>query len=141
MRSLEIRLRAKAALGRWDRRYCAEYHVPVPSNPRVRRFIMRGFALGLVPTATTNGVHAASSFHKLGRAADMGLRGPEVGTDKGKRRLNRFQRREFGNRRRLHHIELIGPINNRVILMGKTTTLPEGSTLEQAHDNHVHGAF
>ena len=142
MRPLVLRLRAKAALGRWDRRYCDYFHVPVPSNVHVRRFITRGFALGLVPTATTNGQHAAHSLHYLKRAADMGLRGPEIGTARGLRRMRRFQRAEFNRAKRVKgYTELIGPINDACILQGRPTTLAEGSVLEQAHDNHVHGGF
>lgn len=140
-RTLAVRLRAKARLGRWDARYCAYFHVPVPSNPRVRAFITRGYAAGLVPTATTNGRHAAHSLHYLRRAADMGLRGPEVGTARGLRKMARFQKSEFRKRAKYHHTELIGPTNARCILGGRVSPLREHTTLEDAHDNHVHGGF
>jgi hypothetical protein len=56
--------------------------------------------------------------------------------------MRRFQKREFARARRVHgYTELIGPINNACILRGHPTTLPEGTALEQAHDNHVHGGF
>lgn len=142
MRPLVIRLRAKAALGKWDRRYCEYYGVPQPTNIHVKRFITRGYALGLVPTATTNGRHAAHSLHYLHRAADMGLRKNEIGTAVGDRRRRRFQRSEY---RRAHRVggytELLGPINDNCYLNGHPVTLAEGSPLEQAHDNHVHGGF
>jgi hypothetical protein len=131
----------KAKAGRWDSRYLRYYNVPSISNPSCRAFIMRGFAAGLVVTATTNGTHAPGSFHYRKRAVDLGLRGPEVGTARGRRKMEKFQRSEFSKRGRYHHTELIGPINNRIILRGRATILAEGAALENAHDNHVHGAF
>jgi hypothetical protein len=49
-----------------------------------KRFIVRGYAAGLVPTSTTGGQHASGSFHKQkdaagrGRAVDLGLRDEHV---------------------------------------------------------------
>lgn len=134
-------LKLKARRGHWDSRFLAYYKVPNVHNSHVRAFIMRGFASGLVVTATTNGHHAANSLHYQARAADLGLRGPEVGTARGLRKMIRFQKREFARRSRYHHTELIGPTNNRIILRGHATTLAEHTALEDAHDNHVHGAF
>lgn len=142
MRTLQTRLRAKALIGRWDSRYCGYFNVPVPRNVHVRRFITRGFARGLVPTATTNGTHAVHSLHKLGRAADLGLRGPEVGTARGLRKMERFQKREFNRAQKIKgYTELIGPTNFRCILQGRNVVLGEHTPLEDAHDNHVHGGF
>lgn len=140
-RALKSYLILKARTGRWDNRYCRYFNVPLPRTNAVKRFIMRGFGAGLVVTATTNGVHAPGSYHKLGRAADLGLRSGEIGTARGLRKMQRFQESEFRRHATLGHLELIGPINNRVILRGRVSPLSEGTALEQAHDNHVHGAF
>lgn len=140
-RALYAYLRAKAAAGIWDSRYCGYFHVPLPSNKSVRRFIMRGYVAGLVPTATTNGTHAPGSLHYQKRAADLGLRGPEINTARGIAKMRRFQSKEFARRGRYHHTELIGPINNQIVLRGHATALAEHSDLEDAHDNHVHGGF
>jgi hypothetical protein len=35
-------------------------------------------------------------------------------------------------------VELIGPDNNLIVLRGRHARLPEGSPLENQHDNHVH---
>lgn len=146
------RLRAKARLGRWDHRYL-DFRAGIPhvfgenttADRALRRAITRAFGKhGLIVTATTNGLHAAGSFHKLGRAVDLGLVPSEVGTSKGHRRLVNFQRDEFeafeaGQRPNLK--ELIGPDNNMVVLKGKHSPLANGSPLENQHDNHVHEAF
>lgn len=137
-RALRFYLIAKGRLGRYDKRMLAYNNVPHVSNKHVQRFIAQGYGAGLVPTATTNGKHASGSYHKLGRAADMGLRRGEIGTKKGLRKLRGFQDRQW---KRGGHTELLGPINSRCILKGHRTTLAEGSALENQHDNHVHGAF
>lgn len=139
---LHTYLKFKARVGLWDKRYCAYYNVPVVRDRWVRRFITRGYAHGLVPTATTNGVHAIGSYHKRGKAADMGVRSSEVGTATQMHKLRRFQRSEYKrwHRGRSHATELIGPINNLVVLRGIHSPLAEGTDLENAHDNHVHGA-
>lgn len=142
-RGLRYYLRLKAKSGKWDDRYALYHDVPTHVTPAVKRFITRGFAEGLVPTATTNGVHAAHSYHKFrpGRAADLGVRRDEVGTAKGRKRMVRFQTAEFRRRGRTKPIELIGPHNNLIILKGRHQPLPEHAPLEDQHDNHVHGAF
>jgi hypothetical protein len=135
-------LRLKAKAGIWDSRYCRYYNVPLPTNIHVKRFIMRGFAAGLVVTATTNGRHAPGSLHYSRRAADLGLRSPEVGTARGRRKMEKFQAHEFARAQRVRgYTELIGPINDKIILRGNNTTLAEHTALEDAHDNHVHGGF
>lgn len=141
-RALVAYLRLKARAGKWDSRFVRYFHVPEPTNIHVKRFIMRGFYYGLVCTATTNGQHAPGSLHYSRRAADMGLRSDEIGTARGKRKMEKFQRKEFARARRVGgYTELIGPINNRVILQGRATVLAEGTALENQHDNHVHGGF
>jgi lysozyme len=139
--ALRVMLVCKARLGRWDDRYCLFFGPPTDVTDEVKRFITRGYAMGLVPTSTTNGTHAATSFHFQRRAADMGLRSDLVGTEKGLRRMERFQRREFSRRDKTHPLELIGPINDHTVLSGVVSALGEGTNLEEAHDNHVHGAF
>jgi len=147
-KALVALLRAKGKLGRWDRRMHRYYGPPADVNDRVKAFIARGYGAGLVPTFTTNGVHAPESFHKRGAAADLGLRREHIDhgrpSDRGMAMLKKFQRAEFKKfqaGRRRHMQELIAPDNRAVVLRGRATTLVEGSPLETMHDNHVHGAF
>lgn len=139
-RNLRYYLILKGKLGRFDRRMLDYNGVAGNITPAVRRFIARGYGAGLVPTSTTGGRHAPGSHHYSGRAADLGLRAELIGTARGARRMARFQRREFRRRHSLY-LELIGPDNNATILRGSTSPLAEGTDLEQAHDNHVHGAL
>lgn len=143
MKTLRAVLTAKARLGRYDARMLGYYNVPQIDSPGCRKAICRAYAAGLVPTATTNGTHATHSFHKLRRAVDFGVRRELVGTAKGQARLVKFQRKELwrATRGKIDPIELIGPTNDQVILVGRRTSLPEGSPLEQQHDNHVHEAY
>lgn len=144
----DARLRAyltlKARVGLYDRRMLAYYGVPHVDNRDVQKAVCRAYAAGLVPTATTNGQHAPGSYHRLGRAVDFGLRRTLIGTRKGQARLATFQRKELWratNGRRIVFVELIGPTNTQNILRTVRQTLPEGSALEDQHDNHVHEAF
>lgn len=130
----------KGKRGRWDKRMHDYTGVASNVTPAVKKFIARGYGAGLVPTSTTGGQHADGSYHGQNRAADLGLRGPEIGTAKGIRKMTRFQRREFKRRNSLY-MELIGPDNNATILRSWTSPLAEGNTLENAHDDHVHGAI
>lgn len=127
------RLRRKARKGIWDHRFL-NGHADV--NGATRRFIMRAVAAGLEVTSTTDGVHAATSYHYGGRAADVGGR-----TRFGRlrmRKMRRFQRQEF--QRRGRYLELFGPVNDHCVKNGTPLTLAEHSALEDLHDNHVHGA-
>jgi hypothetical protein len=142
--NLRAYLRLKAMAGRFDERMAAYYGVSTKVNPACKRAICRAYVAGLVPTSTTGGVHSPTSFHALGQAVDFGLRREEIGTAKGTKRLRTFQRKEFWRHRRgglQRMVELIGPMNNRVILRAKETVLAEGAALENAHDNHVHEAY
>jgi lysozyme len=139
--ALRVMLVCKARLGLYDERYHLFFGPPTNVTGDVKRFITRAYARGLVPTSTTNGDHAPGSFHFQNRAADIGLRTDLVGTTKGLRRMERFQRAEFRRRGKTNPIELIGPINGQVVLSGVATSLQEGQALENQHDNHVHGAF
>src|SRR3954464_15484735 len=115
--SLRAYLVLKARTGRWDARYCRYYGVPSKGlSDWVRRFLTRGVAAGLVPTATTNGKHSAQSYHSDGRAGDLGLPVSLIGTAKGRKRLKRFQATEYHHRLAYAHTELIGPTNNQAIL-------------------------
>jgi hypothetical protein len=140
---LRTYLNAKARLGIYDKRMLGYYGVPYIANRGCQKAICRAYAAGLVATATTNGTHAATSYHKLGKAVDFGLRRTLIGTRKGADRLVTFQRKEMW--RRDHHkirpVELIGPTNSQVVLRGHKTALAEGTPLEQMHDNHVHEAY
>ena len=141
-RVLRMFLIAKGRLGRYDRRMLLYFGVPAVDNMQVRSFFARAYGHGLVPTATTNGTHSAHSLHYLGRAGDVGLRNDEIGTPKGLRKMQRFQDSEFRRARRLGgYTELIGPVNEEVILRGVVSPLAEGTPLENQHDNHVHAGF
>jgi hypothetical protein len=137
-RALRLYLIAKAKLGRWDARYCAYNGVDPNVRDAVKRFLTRGYAAGLVPTSTTGGRHAPGSLHYERRAGDVGLRREEIGTPRGLRRMERFQRDEF---RRGGHTELLGPINDLCVLRAHLSPLEEGTALEDQHDNHVHGGY
>lgn len=140
-KALRAYLVLKAKTGVWDARYCRYYAVPSSGlTPWVRAFLTRGVAAGLVPTATTNGKHSATSYHEDGRAGDLGLVESLVGTKTGRKRLERFQGAEYSRRHRLGHTELLGPVNGLCVLRGRPVTLAEGAALEDMHDDHVHGA-
>lgn len=128
-------LREKARRGEWDERMLNGH--PGNVTEAVRKFIMRGVAAGLVCTSTTDGTHAARSYHyaKPGRAADMGLR---AFTLTGQRKRRAFQLAEAQHPDR--YDELYGPDNRANVRGGVRMTLVEGSALETMHDNHVHGA-
>jgi hypothetical protein len=107
---------------------------------RIRRVINRGNRAGLRVTSTTGGVHATFSYHRpvfglrrnKGRAVDMaGTRAQMVAFQNAE--LRRF-------RRWRQHKEIIGPDNRAIVLRQQETDLLEGTTLEEAHDNHVHVA-
>jgi len=143
-------LRLKATAGRFDSRMCSYYGVSPKVNPACRRAICRAYAAGLVPTSTTGGKHAPGSYHTQlnsrgeGRGIDLGLRRDEVGTQKGLKRMETFQRKElwrFRHGKLPQMAELIGPNNFRIVLRGVETNLVEGNALEQAHDNHVHEGY
>lgn len=141
-KTLRAFLRVKAARKVYDERMF-HYYGGIPSNviEHAKRATRRGYARGLVVTATRNGQHSKTSLHPSGRGLDLGLIESEIGTDTGRRRLVNFQRSEYqewaaGNRPGL--VELIGPDNNLIVLRGQRASLPEGSPLENQHDNHVH---
>lgn len=142
-------LRAKGRFGNWDPRMLDFYPVGHNINWKVKRAIVRGWKYGVVPTATTNGTHAPGSYHSLlvnglGHGVDFGLVPAEIGTDRGLRRLKRFQKSEherfvLGGSPDL--MELIGPDNGLIVLRGQRTGLVEGTPLETQHDNHVHEGY
>lgn len=140
---LRVYLTLKAKAGRYDRRMLGYYGVPHISSRGCQQAICRAYAAGLVPTATTNGGHAPSSYHYQGKAVDFGLRRLLVGTHEGATRLVTFQRKEMWRRDhgKIHPVELIGPTNALAVLRGHKTALQEGTPLEQQHDNHVHEAY
>jgi hypothetical protein len=140
---LRAYLNVKARAGIYDKRMLRYYGVPPIANRGCRKAICRAYAAGLVPTATTNGTHAATSYHKLGKAVDFGLRRTLIATLKGAERLVTFQRKEMWRRDhgRIHPVELLGPTNSIAVLRGHKTALREGTPLEQQHDNHCHEAY
>lgn len=128
-------LRRAARRGEWHDAML-NGHPPVARN--LRPYIMEAVARGLVVTSTKDGVHAPTSFHPSGRAVDFGRRG-------GFRswflpRLVAFQRHLHSKHGR-ELSELFGPSNRANRKWGVAITLPEGSGLEQLHDNHVHVAI
>lgn len=134
-------LREKARRGIWDPRYCAFFDVSPDVTPKLKKAIMRGFAIGLVPTSTKRSGPASDSWHNArdekgrGRAVDMGLRPDKAGTAKGRELLVQFQRAEHN---RGGWREVIGPDNGLIILRGVRTNLTEGTALEEDHDDHTH---
>jgi hypothetical protein len=139
--ALRTLLTLKAKVGVWDDRYCMYYRVPTNVNAATKAVIARAYAVGLVPTATTNGVHAPGSYHYDGRAVDIGLRREDLNAA-GRTRLEKFQHDEFKRFENgtTKYLELIGPNNSLVVLRGVQAPLVEGSALENQHDNHVHVA-
>lgn len=132
----------------WRGRFAVRFHRwmlnghPGNVTPACQRFIVRATRAGLVVTSTTGGSHARTSFHfskPLGRAVDVGLPATLVGTEKGKRRMVRFQRAEARHPSRF--FELFGPANSLCVKNGQRISLTEGSALENLHDTHVHGAL
>lgn len=139
----------KARTGVWDERYCRHYNVSPSVNFACKRFIVRGYAKGLVPTSTVRPA-GPSSYHSQrdvngdAMAVDLGLVREEIGTRRGLRRMVSLQRSEhsaFAAGKRPRMIELIGPDNRAIVLRGMQVDLAEGSALETQHDNHVHAAF
>ncbi|MEA2279720.1 MAG: hypothetical protein QOK21_327 [Solirubrobacteraceae bacterium] len=101
--------------------------------------ILEAHRRGLVVTSTNDGTHAANSFHYRDRAVDFGLPGPLIGTPQGAAMMVGLQRRLAS---RPHGFaEVFGPDNAACVKNGVRITLPEGTELENAHDNHVHVAI
>jgi murein L,D-transpeptidase YcbB/YkuD len=104
-----------------------------PGNvaPEVIGVAVLAHRFGCYVTATTNGVHAINSWHKRGRALDAGANSqpPKVA-------LQRHLYTHFAS----ELYELFGPQNGACVKNGVRITLPEGSALENQHDNHTHVA-
>lgn len=143
-RALRVFLISKARLGLWDPRYCLHFGPNPDVNDKVKKFVTRGFAAGLVPTSLRRAPRFPGdhSHHIDGNAGDMAPRRELAGTAKGMRRMLRFQASELKRARRtsLVELELIGPNNLEIILRGQETDLVEGTALEDQHDTHVHEA-
>jgi hypothetical protein len=137
-RALRVYLISKARLGVWDERYLLHFGVNGDVNRDIKRFFTRAFAAGLVPTSGRR--YDPGSHHHDGNAGDAGLRRELIGTPEGRARLRRFHAAEYNRRGRTRPIELIGPINDKQVLGGVDGVLPEGTPLEEQHDNHVHFA-
>jgi hypothetical protein len=132
-------LRARARLGVWDNRFLNGHAGNI--TPEAKKFLLRAHTAGLVCTSTSGGQHTATSFHFTkpnAKAVDVGLRGPEIGTIKGLKKMSDFQLKEAKNAGR--YLELFGPVNGACVKNGQRITLAEGADLENLHDNHVHGA-
>ena len=128
-------LRRKAKRGQWDNRFL-NGHGQVKRN--LRPVIMRAVARGLDVTSTTGGVHSRNSYHYRARAVD-------IGHNRGFNawvlvKLLAFQRREHKYHGR-EYTELFGPSNRANRKYGRVYRMREGSSLEQAHDNHLHIAI
>jgi hypothetical protein len=103
----------------------------------VRRVIVRGVNHGLVVTSTTDGGHAATSWHFkrpprnfLGRAVDMAGPGQEA--------ERAFQRDLIETHGAHSFHEVFGPDNEWNVKNGVIVGLGEGTPLETAHDTHIH---
>lgn len=110
-------------------------------TPEAKHGIYLDFREGLYVTSTYegypgDGVHSDTSFHYLqnqpdGKArcwdAGAGTRGPMA-------KAQERQARTLGS----FLTEMFGPINELAYKNGIRETLPEGSSLEEMHDNHVH---
>lgn len=117
---------------------------PGDINKMCRRIVVRAVNQDLIVTATTDGVHAANSYHKrlawrnplAGMAVDLGHRegSNQRGTD-AKADFQHFLLHEFGPG---SFIELFGPDNDACVKNGIRIRLDEGTDLEQAHDTHDH---
>ena len=107
-----------------------------PNSAALMKVIEKAGKFGLVVTATTDGQHAATSWHSSGHAVDFGVTGNLVGTPEHMRRLKAFQEAMFKDAP--HLLELFGPIANRAVKNGNPTTI-SGDLLAQ-HQNHVHVA-
>jgi hypothetical protein len=147
--ALRAYLKAKAACGFWDDRYCDYYGVSPDVVGGARRFIMRGYARGLVPTSTKREPVGAGSYHNArdakgrGKGVDLGRR-RHISAAKGMAMQARFQRSEFRawqRGKRPNMVELIGPDNNHTVLRDAHSPIGEGTPLETQHDTHVHGGF
>jgi hypothetical protein len=138
--TLRVFLIYKARKGIYDPRMWDYYRVPALGDKHLQQALVRAYARGLVATATTNGSHAPTSYHRLGKAVDFGLIESHIGTDYGRDKLVEFQHHEFLNYKSHKMVEVIGPTNFRCVLRGRKVTLQEGIALENMHDNHVHEA-
>lgn len=146
--NLRVFMAYKAKMGWGDDRMFAYHSKSSRVNAGTKRAARRGVANWLVVTSTTDGKHAPGSYHNpvngVGRAVDLGVPDHLVGTARGRARLVAYQRKEYiawARGKRPNMVELIGPDNNMVVLKGVHSPLPEGSPLENQHDNHVHQAF
>lgn len=137
---LRLYLIYKARRGKYDKRMFRYYGVPPISDRHLKTAVVRAYAMGLVPTATTNGKHSPTSYHRLGKAVDFGLIERHIGTKYGLNKLKDFQRGEYVHYKSHGMVEVIGPVNNWCVLRGRKVTLQEGTLLEDMHDNHVHEA-
>jgi hypothetical protein len=107
-----------------------------PRSAALLKVIAQASEFGLVVTATTDGTHAATSYHYSGHAVDFGVVPGLVGTPEQTRRLKAFQLAMFKQAPGL--LELFGPIADHAVKNGHQTTI-SGSLLQQ-HLNHVHVA-
>jgi hypothetical protein len=119
---------------------------PALSSRRLRRTVIRANKRGLVVTATSDGVHSATSYHSQRRAVDLGFSAHDLREKSaGQRRriMVEFQKSEYRRARTIGwftYREIIGPDNTYNVLRSSPTSLAEGTSLEQMHDNHVHVA-
>jgi hypothetical protein len=120
---------------------------------RIKYVIRRAHKRPLVATATTDGSHAAGSWHKIirgrnrrGRAVDVGFTQRDLARlspHERRRILIDFQTSEYKRAKRLGwrtYKELLGPHDGLCILQGRPVRLVNGTAVENAHDNHVHVA-
>jgi len=108
---------------------------PTNVNDDVKKVIAKGNQCGCVTTSTTDGSsHSSLSWHYPGNNAD-GLGGAaDMGGSYDA--MVRHQQWAYDNASKFR--EVIGPRNDLCVKNGVRYTLGEGSSLENAHDNHTH---
>lgn len=108
---------------------------PSNVNADVRAVIAKANSFGLYVTSTTDGSsHSSSSWHYTWNNADG--KGGAVDLGGTVSAMENFQRWCYDNAEKFR--EVIGPNNGLMVKNGSRYSLPEGSSLENMHDNHDH---
>ncbi len=114
---------------------------PGPISFACKRVVVRAVNQRLVVTSTSDGSHAATSFHftkPRAKAVDFGTL-PGVSAAESRARKVDFQLWLLEQGAENYH-ELFGPDNAANVKNGVQIQLVEGTPLETLHDTHVHVA-